>query len=297
VGSLAAKQRGCSIRIFLVDGTPDGVRTIDKSNWTGRGIVCPRSRFPDAKLRPEFDRTGVYVLVGPPADAGDSPTLYIGECDPLRPRLEQHYGRKDFWTHVIAFTSKDENLNKAHVQYLESRLIGMARDVKRSNLENATSPAAPSLSEADVAEMEAFLDEMLIIFPVLGLDAFEKPELDVRPRQRLTIKSKGVTAHGYESDAGFVVLTGSEMFAETVPSIQQSPYLVTLRQSLVRKGIVVKENGTFRFSQDYTFDSPSTAAGVVLGRTANGRIEWKNEAGRTLKELQTGEVAAKAAAK
>jgi hypothetical protein len=117
-----SKQRGSSIRIFLVDGTPDGVRTVDKSNWTGRGIVCPRSRFPEAKSRKEFSNTGVYFLVGPPGIAVDSPTLYIGECDPLRPRLEQHYAKKDFCTHVIAFTSKDENLNKAHVQYLESRL-------------------------------------------------------------------------------------------------------------------------------------------------------------------------------
>jgi hypothetical protein len=113
-------QRGCSIRIFLVDGTLDGVRTPDKSNWTGRGIVCPRSRFPEAKSRAEFNRTGVYFLVGPPTAAADLLTLYIGECDPLRPRLEQHYAKKDFWTHVIAFISKDEALNKAHVQYIEA---------------------------------------------------------------------------------------------------------------------------------------------------------------------------------
>jgi hypothetical protein len=93
VSTESAKQRGSSIRIFLVDGTPDGVRTLDKSNWTGRGIVCPRSRFPDAKARPEFNRTGIYMLVGPPAESGDFPTVYIGECDPLRPRLEQHYAK------------------------------------------------------------------------------------------------------------------------------------------------------------------------------------------------------------
>lgn len=226
----------------------------------------------------------MYFLVGPPAESGDSPSLYVGECDPLRPRLEDHYKRKDFWTHAIAFTSKDENLNKAHVQYLESRLVSLAREAKRCTLENGNIPALPSLSEADTAEMDAFLDEMLVILPILGLYAFERPQAPLQSQQKLTIKSKGITATGYEADAGFVVLAGSEMAGETVPSIHN--YLHALRQTLLKKGIVTQQNSSFRFAQDYTFDSPSTAAGVVVGRSANGRVEWKDAQGRTLKEIQ-----------
>lgn len=294
--SSVLKQRGCSIRIFLVDGTPDGVRTVDKSNWSGRAIVCPRSRFKEAKARAEFDRTGLYILVGPPSSTGDVPTLYIGECDPLRPRLEQHYAKKDFWTQAIVFTSKDEGLNKAHVQYLESRMVALARQAKRCSLENLVIPAAPSLSEGDVAEMEAFLDEILLVLPVIGLHAFERPavSLDDTPQARLTITGAGVTAYGYESDAGFVVLRGSDFRPDEVGSIPE--YQTAIRQNLISTGIVVDADGGLKFVQDYTFDSPSTAASVVLGRSTNGRVAWKDEAGRTLKELQVGEVLAQAAA-
>ena len=287
------KPRGCSIRIFLADGTPEGVRTVDKSNWTGRGIVCPRSRFQEAKTRFEFNRTGVYMLVGPSDEAVDFPSVYIGECDPLRNRLEQHFKTKDFWTHAIAFVSKDENLNKAHVQFLESKLVALALEAKRCVLENGNTPSPPSLSEADVDEMDAFLDEMLLVLPVVGLHAFEKPQYDVTPHATLTIKGKGATAYGYESDAGFVVKAGSEMRADEVASIHR--YLQALRQSLVSKAIVAKVNGALKFMQHYTFDSPSTAAGVVLGRSANGRIEWKDAAGLTLKQIQTGEAGAQVA--
>lgn len=275
--------RGFSIRIYVADGTPEGLRLVEKSNWTGRAIVCPRSQFPQAKARPEFGKTGLYILLGPPT-SGDSPSLYIGECDPLRPRLENHYANKDFWTDVIAFISKDENLNKAHVQYLEARLVQLAREAKRCTLENTVTPSPPSLSEPDIAEMDSFLEEMLLIYPVLGLKAFEKPQAEPDTGPKLRLEGKGVTAFGYESSAGFVVLEGSQAVITTVPSVHH--YLVNLRTSLAEKAILIPDGDHFRLTQDYTFDSPSTAAGVLLGRSANGRIEWKDGEGRTLREIQ-----------
>jgi hypothetical protein len=113
------------IRILFPDGDPDGLRTIEKSNWNGTGIIIPRTLLRESKQSPEFARTGVYVLVGPPEESG-LPRIYVGEGDPIKPRLEQHAAKKDFWTSCIAFTSKDGNLNKAHVQFIESRLIELA---------------------------------------------------------------------------------------------------------------------------------------------------------------------------
>jgi hypothetical protein len=140
-----------SIKVFLPGGDPDGLRTIEKSNWSGAGIVIPRALMGEAKSRRELTRTGVYVLVGPPEESG-LPRVYVGEGDPIKPRLEQHAAKKDFWTSCIAFTSKDENLNKAHVQYIESRLITFAAKAKRCVLDNGNAPALPSLSEADAAD-------------------------------------------------------------------------------------------------------------------------------------------------
>jgi hypothetical protein len=282
-------RRGFSIRIYLADGLPDGLRIVEKSNWTGRAVVCPRSRFPEAKARQEFGRTGVYVLRGPSV-SGDLPTLYVGEGDPTRPRLESHYAKKDFWTSLILFTSKDESLNKAHVQYLESRLLALAREAKRCVLDNGNVPQLPSLTEADTAEMDAFLEEMLLIYPLLGLSAFDMPRVEQSSSTVLFLKSKGIVARGHDEDEGFVVLAGSQAVKDEVPSIQR--YLTDMRSGLKERGILVEDGDFLKLTQDYTFDSPSTAAGVMLGRSANGRTEWQDDQGRTLKAIQAAAIGA-----
>lgn len=271
-----------SIRIYLPGGDPEGLRLIEKSNWSGAGLVIPRALFAEGKLRKEVARTGVYVLAGPPEESG-LPRVYVGEGDPIRRRLEQHASKKDFWTSCFAFTSKDENLNKAHVQYLEARLIALAGQAKRCTLDNGNVPALPSMSEADAADAEGFLSEMLLCFPVLGLGVFSPaPAATTGPALRLT--SKGITADGRETPEGFVVRAGSAAALTEVPSCHA--YLRELRAALIANGVMKQSGDGFVFTQDYVFASPSTAAGVVLGRSSNGRIEWKSGDGRTLREIQ-----------
>ena len=283
-----------SLRIFVADGDPDGLRIVDKSNWIGKALVFPRALLPRVKARPELAQTGVYLLLGPRPD-GEGDVLYVGEGDPIRPRLERHYAEKDFWTRAIGFTTTTAGqLNKAHVQFLESRLITPARAAKRLPLDNANQPAEPSLSEADRADMEVFLGHMLGMLPVLGVHAFEQapksPAAKAGPV--LTCKGKGVQATGYEASQGFVVQAGSQAVADTVPSMALHVRgMYDLRQELIGNGVLDLQGGIYQFTQDYSFSSPSTAAAVVLGRSANGRIEWKATDGRTLKELQEAEAA------
>ena len=274
-----------SIRIFLPGGDPDGIRTIEKSNWSGAGLVIPRALLNEAKARKELSRTGVYVLVGPPEDSG-LPRLYVGEGDPIKPRLEQHAAKKDFWTSCIAFTSKDENLNKAHVQYLESQLYSAAAQAKRCVLDNGNAPALPSLSEADAADAEGFLSEIMLCFPVLGINAFTAGPPIQKNAKWLTISAKGIKAEGMESSEGFVVRAGSGAVSSEVPSCHA--YLKELRAALLANGVLKPAGDDFQFTQDYVFPSPSTAAGVVQGRSANGRLDWKTKDGKTLKDLQEG---------
>lgn len=284
-------QTPFSLRIFVADGDPDGLRIVDKSNWIGKALVFPRA-LPQIKARPELAQTGVYLLLGPRPD-GEGDMLYVGEGDPIRPRLESHYAQKDFWTRAIGFTTTTAGqLNKAHVQFLESRLIALARAAKRMPLDNANQPAEPSLSEADRADIEVFLGHMLGMLPVLGVHAFEQapkaPAAKAGPV--LTCKGKGVLATGYEASQGFVVRAGSQAVADTVPSmVQHVRGMYDLRQELIGNGVLTMQGGLYQFTQDYAFSSPSTAAAVVLGRSANGRIEWKDATGRTLKELQAAE--------
>jgi SAM-dependent methyltransferase len=263
--------------------TPDGLRIIEKSNWTGRGIVCPRPLFAEAKSRDEFGKTGVYLLSGPSPQT-DLPRLYVGEGDPVRPRLEQHARQKDFWTSLTVFTSKDENLNKAHVQYLEARLLRLASEAKRCEIDNGNRPDVPSLSEADTAEIEGFLDELLLCVPILGLHVFETPSRAMAATRQLLVRKKGVEARGYDSPEGFVVLAGSQAVMQETPSILR--HLSDLRRTLVQNGVLKLENRLYKLTQDYVFNSPSTASGVILGGSSNGRIDWRDEQGQTLKELQ-----------
>ena len=165
------EPRPTSIKIFLADGVPDGLRIVEKSNWTGRAIVTTRSQLDRALGREETRQPGVYVLTGSSDDG--APRLYVGEADVLRERLKQHVGGKEFWTRLVAFTSTNEGLNKAHVRYLEARLVGLAKEANQWELDNSTHPSPPPLSEPDRADAEWFLAEMLVIFPLLGIDAFE----------------------------------------------------------------------------------------------------------------------------
>lgn len=278
------KARPTSIRIFLADGIPDGIRVIEKSNWTGIAIVAGRSQLADALARDEMSRPGVYVLTGTGDDGASR--LYIGEADVLRDRLKQHRS-KDFWTTVVAFTSTNEGLNKAHVRYLESRLVGMAKAANQWGLENNVMPAEPSLSEADRADAEWFLEEMLLIYPVLGIDAFESASEEpsvAAVSDLLLLNERGAEGKGRETPDGFVVLQGSRARADVTSSFPA--YLQELQGQLISRGVLERNDSHLVFTQDYRFTSPSTAAGIMVGASANGRVAWKDANGRTLKSLQ-----------
>ncbi len=278
-----------SIRIFLADGTPDGIRIVDKSNWTGRAVVASRAQLADVLKRSEMARPGVYVLVGP-GSTGLS-RIYIGEADVLQERLKQHAKQKDFWTRFVAFTSTDESLNKAHVRYLESRLVSLAKSANQWEIENHAVPAEPPLSEADRADAEWFLGEMLVIYPILGIDAFEsaaEESTGTGGGEDLALAQSGAEGKGRETKEGFVVFAGSRARSSETKSIHN--FLHELRKQLLDKGVLTMDGDHLVFTQDFRFASPSTAAGVLVGRAANGRTAWRTSDGKTLKAIQ-GELA------
>jgi hypothetical protein len=280
-----AGLRPTSIRIFLTDGSPDGIRVVEKSNWTGRAVVASRTQLPDALQRDELTRPGVYVLAGS-SDDGE-PMLYIGEADVLGERLRNHASRKDFWTWFVAFTSTDENLNKAHVRYLESRLLVRAKSANQWALDNTAAPNEPPLSEADRADAEWFPAEMLVIYPILGIDAFDIAAQEPAPRDDagdFVLQQRGAAGRGRETRDGFVVLKGSKARLTQVASARS--WLRDLRQQLLDRGVLEQSDDHLVFTQDYRFSSPSRAAAVLVGGSANGRKAWRTPAGRMLRDVQ-----------
>ncbi len=278
---------GTSIRIFLVDGQADGVWVVEKSNWTGKALMAPRTRYGDLRSRPDLDRPGIYLLVGPAESGLLATRIYIGETENLPGRLDIHNKNKDFWSRAIVFTSKDSNLNKAHIRYVEARLIGLAKAANRAEIDNGNDPSFPPMSEADTAEAEAFLAEMLLIYPVLGVQVFQKAEEQPSTSVRLHLAGAQAKAEGAETSEGFVVYAGALARAEAVPSLGY--YGTQIREEMVRQELLAAEGHSLRLTQDHFFNSPSMAAMIFLGRQANGRIEWKTATGCTLKDIQTAQ--------
>jgi hypothetical protein len=165
-----------TIKIHVLNGDPEGVRIIDRMNWTGQGIVFPREEWVNIKNFKEFNSPGIYILVGYSSDEDELPTVYVGEGDGIRDRIESHSKNKDFWCRGIAFVSTNNSLNKAHVQWLEHSLITRAKEINRCKLDNANLPQAPILSHSDRSDTNAFLREILQILPLVGLRAFETPK-------------------------------------------------------------------------------------------------------------------------
>ena len=275
--------RPAVIRVFLAQGSADGFRMIETSNWTGLGLVCSRADYLLVRRREEWSRPGVYLLTAQPGDI-ERGQLYVGEADDVGGRVDNHVKNKDFWTTVVAFTSKDGNLNKAHVRYLEARLLNLAKKADRVQLLHGTEPPIPRLSEADIAEMEGYLSEMLVVLPLVGVIAFESLERKAPIANRLVLIGKGANGTGDDTSEGFIVFEGSLARGDEVPSI--SPGTTRLRARLAAELVLVPDQENLRFTKTYLFDSPSTAAAVLLGRSANGRIEWKDQQGRTLKQAQ-----------
>lgn len=198
-----------TIRIFVPDGDPEGVRIIDRLNWTGLGVVFPRTKWAEVKHRSEFPRTGVYILVGHPEE--DLPMVYIGQADAVRNRIDSHAQNKDFWDWGIVFVSNSGGLNRAHVTWLEYALVKRAIEAGRCRLDNGNAPQEPALSEAEKADTQAFLREILQILPLVGLRVFETPKAVATPKTSPVESSPSVVP--YEPDT-IIVPAQKDGFAE-----------------------------------------------------------------------------------
>ena len=275
-----------TIKLFLVHGDAKRLRTAELSNWTGKAVAGPRSELEGVLAREEAAKSGVYFLSGIDSDSGKS-AVYVGEAESIRDRLRGHLD-KDFWNHIVFFISKDENLTKAHVRYLEGRLIEQARSAGRALVMNGQSSGS-RLPESDREDMEIFLEKIHQLMPVLGADALlpigSAPEARAK-RQILSCEIKGLKATGYQTPTGFVVLKGSQAVLKERASAHQYPYTLTSRRKLIEDGTLVEDGGNLRFSRDSEFSSPSAAATVVHGGSANGLVAWKSKDGKTLKEIE-----------
>lgn len=270
-----------SIKIFLAKGSASSLRTAEISNWSGKAIACSRAELDELAKRDEAIRPGVYFLIGNDVDTGE-PSVYVGEAEEVAKRLKQHIS-KEFWNQVVAFVSKDENLTKAHIKYLEGKLIEIGNEAGKGAIQNSQSSGA-RLPESDQAEMDIFLDRILKLLPVLGTSLFSIPEVSKKSVvKKLICKIKGLVAYGNRTDNGFIVYKDSEAVLEDRASAVRNK---VRRKILLDKGILVKQGNCLVFSRDHEFTSPSLAAAAIRGGASNGLTSWKTKEGITLKEVE-----------
>lgn len=279
----------------MIDSTEYGPRLGEIGNWVGKAIYSPRASVTKIINRQEFDNPGIYFLKGDPTDDAFDEKIYIGEAENIRSRLKQHLSdsNKDF-KELIFFISKDELLTKTQIKYLESRLVQLAIEAKTAQIENGNSPSLPTLHEADISDMEYFLDQMKLILPVMGFkflisSTVKQPDFNIKldkesVPERYYIKTKSYKASMIETDQGYIVSKGSEAKKELSASCTDT--YRNMRKKLIEKKILIELEDKLIFAEDTIFNSPSAASNMILGRNSNGFTEWVNKDGKSFKDVQ-----------
>jgi hypothetical protein len=298
---MTSENQGRSLELFFIDGNPDGMLTAEVFNWTGHVLMTPRTRLAEALKRKETRYTGVYLLFG---EQDGEPLAYIGEGEDISDRIRSHDAKKDWWTTVILITTAANNLNKAHVKYLEARLVEEARNIGRIELENGNTPSRSSLSEASRANMESFLEYVFLVLPALRIDYFLKrtrPSLSTveSPGTRevdvvfeLNLKKENIVAHAILFNGEFIVQAGSMARQSWIGDRSDKTSYWKLHDELVSTGILTISEKHRTFTQSYAFSSTSAAGAVVTGRSTAGPIEWKLQGTKqTYKEWEAEKLA------
>lgn len=294
-------HRPRSINIFLLDGDPEGVRVAQIAMSTIQAIAFHRSELKRVKDQfSEISRPGVYLLLGTDIDEPDTRVGYVGESEDVAQRLQYHTGsdEKEFWTETIALISKDENLTKSHVRYVEAKMIAMGKANTRWKLANGKdSNAAGKLPLMERSAMDEFIEQAQTLLGALGCDLF-KPlsgELVTKAPPLVTTATDPATVAFHYKGDGFdaqaqtslngdlIVLAGSIARVVEAPTVPKGAK--KLREQLQADGVLKPNEKGLLFVTDRQFDSPSMAAGVVSGTSVSGRkASWKLSDGTTYGE-------------
>ena len=266
---------GKTVTTYLIDGDPKGTQYAFISNKICQMFVVPRSNLSYLNTQEKLQKPAFYILLG--EDEATKPQAYIGETENFRERVKDHDNKKSFWQKALIFVSKDTDMTKADVQYLEHKAIAEAKKANTFVLsDNKQTPKAPNLPEYRQDSMDEFFDDAKFLASFIGCNIFEISQPKAT-ENLFYIKGRGCEAKGFYSSNGFTVQKGSVIAPTVVPSFGWKEK----RNDMVQE-YTVQEGIKLFMTSDITFSSPSTAAMFVLGRPANGWTEWKDDNGNTL---------------
>lgn len=288
-------SKGKTIRIHLVDGEPAGVRTAELTTSILKAWVVPRKRLSEeGDHRQDLKQPGVYFLIG----LGDEkPPIYIGQSQDCMDRLKQHDDKKDFWNQTVVFIKKDKLFTPTDLSFLEREAIQQANDADRSKSENSQTPKEISLDASMRDDCHQIFDMIKILMGTLGFSFLDK--LNKTPsNQDLAIEKnnngmnqdffikndRGADAQGKWIDEGFLILKDSVALKDIKTSC--SPATKKLQEKWIQDGYLKERDATLLFLKDALARSPSGASSLILCRSSNGKVEWKTQGGKTLKDVE-----------
>ena len=265
---------GKTVTTYLIDGDPKGTQYAFIRNTTCQMFIVPRSNLSYLNTQEKLQKPAFYILLG--EDEATKPQAYIGETENFRERVKDHDSKKAFWQKALIFVSKDADMTKADVQYLEHKAIVEAKKANAFILsDNKQTPKAPNLPEYQQDSMDEFFEYVKFLAAFSGCTIFEVPQ--PKAEHLFYTKGRGCDAKGFYSSNGFTVLKGSVVAIKMAPSFNWKDK----RKSMLQEYVKV-DGEKLTMSSDKTFSSVSTAASFSLGRSANGWTEWKDKDGNTL---------------
>ena len=265
---------GKTVTTYLIDGDPKGTQYAFISNKICQMFVVPRSNLSYLNTQEKLQKPAFYILLG--EDENTKPQAYIGETENFRERVKDHDSKKSFWQKALIFVSKDADMTKVDVQYLEYKAI---EDAKKANTfmlnDNKQTPKAPNLPEYQRDSMDEFFEDVKFLASFIGCNIFD--EAQPKKEHLFYANGRGCKAKGFYSSNGFTILKGSLIAKDIAPSFPWRDK----REKLLQEYTELKGSDLVVISNK-TFSSPSTAATFVLGRSSNGWLDWKDEEGNTL---------------
>ena len=281
-----------TLQVFLPEGTPAGIQIAELTTRIVQAISVPRTHLKEFYARPESQYVGTYFLFGDDDD-GSKPLAYIGQTEDLKQRLRMHDAKKEFWTRAVILVSRTQSFTQAHIKWMEWHAIAKATEAKRYKLENGNLASEPFVTEVILADLWEIFETGSLLLQSLGYPIFEP--LIAKKQSNGTkeddeesewfLKGPQAKAEAVLTTDGIVVRAGSLCRLKFADSAAGGP-VVKKRDGLVADGILKQNGESYEFTEDYLFKSPSGAASIVLARTANGWISWKNKSGKTLGEVK-----------
>lgn len=292
--------QGRSLRIFVMGNNSRALKWVELVNWTGQAFIGRRDHIGLVRKRKELAEPGIYLLLSEGDNDGGAVEMYVGESDNFSNRLPQHQD-KDWWSHFVVFVSKDKNLTKAHVKYLERRLHELGKQsLGTVTLRNSQEPAGSSIPEPDVSAMEEFLQNAIFVLETLGLSYFpasisevgaepspSKEDLPYRdlkdsefymtlPKDFGSVNNKNLRGRLKANNGVYTLQKGSYVRAAARESFAGHSYWELWQQILNSDAVATSEfEGVKKLVRDIEFRSPSAAGAIVRGGQTNGRTDWK----------------------